>query len=62
MQFFYEEQLHHMKCMAQEPVLLEDLLCQMVDMVGPKDANIVDTAVIVVPVLPWIETCDAFCF
>ncbi|MFS7888475.1 hypothetical protein Hanom_Chr00s000001g01595551 [Helianthus anomalus] len=25
-----------MKCMAQEPVLFEDILCQMVDMVGPK--------------------------
>ncbi|MFS7943698.1 hypothetical protein Hanom_Chr06g00503281 [Helianthus anomalus] len=32
MQFFYEEQLHRMKCMAQEPVYFEDILCQMVDM------------------------------
>ncbi|KAD5961829.1 hypothetical protein R6Q59_014626 [Mikania micrantha] len=37
MQFFYEEQLHRMECMAQEPVLFEDILCQIVDMVGPKD-------------------------
>ncbi|MFS7980977.1 putative EF-hand domain-containing protein [Helianthus anomalus] len=37
MQFFYEEQLHQMKCMAQEPVLFEDILCQIVDMIGPKD-------------------------
>ncbi|KAJ0428846.1 putative EF-hand domain pair, EF-Hand 1, calcium-binding protein [Helianthus annuus] len=37
MQFFYEEQLHRMKCMAQEPVLFEDILCQIVDMIGPKD-------------------------
>nr|GEX05165.1 serine/threonine protein phosphatase 2A regulatory subunit B''beta-like [Tanacetum cinerariifolium] len=37
MQFFYEEQLHRMECMAQEPVLFEDILCQVVDMVGPKD-------------------------
>ncbi|XP_077226884.1 serine/threonine protein phosphatase 2A regulatory subunit B''beta-like [Tasmannia lanceolata] len=36
MQFFYEEQLHRMECMAQEPVLFEDILCQMVDMIGPK--------------------------
>ncbi|XP_076946960.1 putative serine/threonine protein phosphatase 2A regulatory subunit B''delta [Bidens hawaiensis] len=37
MQFFYEEQLHRMECIAQEPVLFEDVLCQIVDMVGPKD-------------------------
>ncbi|MFS7943670.1 hypothetical protein Hanom_Chr06g00502991 [Helianthus anomalus] len=36
MQFFYEEQLHRMKCLAQEPVLFEDILCQMINMVGPK--------------------------
>lgn len=36
LQFFYEEQLHRMECMAQEPVLFEDILCQIVDMVGPK--------------------------
>lgn len=36
MQFFYEEQLHRMECMAQEPVLFEDILCQMVDMIGPE--------------------------
>lgn len=36
MQYFYEEQLHRMECMAQEPVLFEDILCQMVDMIGPK--------------------------
>ncbi|CAA2983833.1 serine threonine phosphatase 2A regulatory subunit B beta-like [Olea europaea subsp. europaea] len=37
MQFFYEEQLHRMECMAQEPVLFEDILCQMVDMISPED-------------------------
>ncbi|KAI3730240.1 hypothetical protein L1987_61409 [Smallanthus sonchifolius] len=37
MQFFYEEQLHRMECMAQEPVIFEDILCQIVDMIGPKD-------------------------
>ncbi|KAL1546139.1 serine/threonine protein phosphatase 2A regulatory subunit B''beta-like [Salvia divinorum] len=37
MQFFYEEQLHRMECMAQEPVLFEDILCQIVDMVYPED-------------------------
>ncbi|KAH9325786.1 hypothetical protein KI387_005964 [Taxus chinensis] len=36
LQFFYEEQLHRMECMAQEPVLFEDILCQMVDMIGPE--------------------------
>ncbi|KAK8947876.1 hypothetical protein KSP40_PGU021860 [Platanthera guangdongensis] len=37
MQFFYEEQLHRMECMAQEPVLFEDILCQMVDMISPEE-------------------------
>ncbi|XP_050366949.1 probable serine/threonine protein phosphatase 2A regulatory subunit B''epsilon [Argentina anserina] len=36
LQFFYEEQLHRMECMAQEPVLFEDILCQIVDMIGPE--------------------------
>lgn len=36
MQFFYEEQLHRMECMSQEPVLFEDILCQMIDMIGPE--------------------------
>lgn len=36
MQFFYEEQLHRMECMAQEPVLFEDILCQMFDMIKPE--------------------------
>lgn len=36
LQFFYEEQLHRMECMAQEPVLFEDILCQIVDMVKPE--------------------------
>jgi serine/threonine-protein phosphatase 2A regulatory subunit B'' len=35
MQFFYEEQLHRMECMAQEPVLFEDIVCQMADMICP---------------------------
>ncbi|KAG0477748.1 hypothetical protein HPP92_012467 [Vanilla planifolia] len=37
MQFFYEEQLHRMECIAQEPVLFEDILCQMVDMISPEN-------------------------
>ncbi|XP_073001645.1 serine/threonine protein phosphatase 2A regulatory subunit B''beta-like [Typha latifolia] len=37
MQFFYEEQLHRMECMAQEPVLFEDILCQMIDMIKPEN-------------------------
>ncbi|XP_048337449.2 serine/threonine protein phosphatase 2A regulatory subunit B''alpha [Ziziphus jujuba] len=36
LQFFYEEQLHRMECLAQEPVLFEDILCQIIDMVAPK--------------------------
>jgi serine/threonine-protein phosphatase 2A regulatory subunit B'' len=36
LQFFYEEQLHRMECMAQEPVLFEDILCQIVDMITPE--------------------------
>ncbi|KAJ6296605.1 hypothetical protein OIU78_022343 [Salix suchowensis] len=39
MQFFYEEQLHRMECMAQEPVLFEDILCQIIDMIGPEDES-----------------------
>lgn len=42
MQFFYEEQLHRMECMAQEPVLFEDILCQIVDMVKPEVSLIFD--------------------
>ncbi|XP_031271147.1 probable serine/threonine protein phosphatase 2A regulatory subunit B''delta isoform X1 [Pistacia vera] len=37
MQFFYEEQLHRMECMSQEPVLFEDILCQIIDMIGPEN-------------------------
>lgn len=36
MQFFYEEQLHRMECVSQEPVLFEDILCQIVDMIAPE--------------------------
>ncbi|GMH10487.1 hypothetical protein Nepgr_012328 [Nepenthes gracilis] len=39
MLFFYEEQLHRMECMAQEPVFFEDILCQMVDMIGPENES-----------------------
>ncbi|KAK9735238.1 hypothetical protein RND81_04G192700 [Saponaria officinalis] len=41
MQFFYEEQLHRMECMAQEPVLFEDILCQIIDMIGPENDSFV---------------------
>ena len=34
-QYFYEEQLHRMECLAQEPVLFEDVLCQLHDMIQP---------------------------
>ncbi|KAL1340223.1 serine/threonine protein phosphatase 2A regulatory subunit B''beta-like isoform X2 [Arachis stenosperma] len=41
MLFFYEEQLHRMECMAQEPVLFEDILCQIVDMIGPENEGFI---------------------
>ncbi|CAN1271395.1 Probable serine/threonine protein phosphatase 2A regulatory subunit B''delta [Linum perenne] len=41
MQFFYEEQLHRMECMAQEPVTFEDILCQIIDMIGPETEGLV---------------------
>ncbi|KAK9732910.1 hypothetical protein RND81_04G031400 [Saponaria officinalis] len=41
MQFFYEEQLHRMECMAQEPVLFEDILCQIIDMIKPENDSYV---------------------
>jgi serine/threonine-protein phosphatase 2A regulatory subunit B'' len=34
--FFYEEQLQRMECLNQEPVLFEDVLCQMSDMIQPE--------------------------
>ena len=49
MQFFYEEQLHRMECMAQEAVLFEDILCQIVDMIGPE-------------VTPGLSTDDSLSF
>lgn len=36
LQFFYEEQLHRMECIALEAVLFEDILCQIVDMIKPE--------------------------
>ncbi|XP_038889903.1 serine/threonine protein phosphatase 2A regulatory subunit B''beta-like [Benincasa hispida] len=41
LQFFYEEQLHRMECMAQEPVLFEDILCQIIDMIGPENETFI---------------------
>lgn len=41
LQFFYEEQLHRMECMAQEAVLFEDILCQLFDMVKPEDEGFI---------------------
>ena len=51
MQFFYEEQLHRMECMAQEPVLFEDILCQIVDMIGPE----VDLPVSFIIIIDWLH-------
>ncbi|XP_010528763.1 PREDICTED: probable serine/threonine protein phosphatase 2A regulatory subunit B''delta isoform X2 [Tarenaya hassleriana] len=39
LQFFYEEQLHRMECMAQEAVIFEDILCQLFDMIKPEDKS-----------------------
>lgn len=36
-QFFYSEQLHRMECLSQEPVLFEDVLCQVHDMIQPAN-------------------------
>lgn len=36
MQFFFEEQLHRMECVTQEAVLFSDILCQIIDMIGPE--------------------------
>ncbi|KAE8721015.1 Detected protein of confused Function [Hibiscus syriacus] len=36
MQFFYEEQLHRMEYMGQEPVFFKDILCQIIDMIKPE--------------------------
>lgn len=40
MLYFYEEQLHRMECMAHEPVLFEDIVCQMIDMIGPEKEGV----------------------
>ena len=40
LQYFYEEQLHRMELMSQEPVLFEDVLCQMHDMLLPAKEGI----------------------
>lgn len=47
MRYFYEEQLHRMECMAQEPVLFEDIVCQMCDMIRPK--------------VSCMATCEQYC-
>jgi len=40
MRYFYEEQLHRMECLSQEPVLFEDILCQLSDMVKPDKEGV----------------------
>lgn len=56
MQFFYEEQLHRMECMAQEPVLFEDILCQIIDMICPEVCLLILRSFYVHPV------CLLLCF
>ncbi|KAH7300918.1 hypothetical protein KP509_23G003300 [Ceratopteris richardii] len=41
MLYFYEEQLHRMECMAHEPVLFDDIVCQMIDMINPEKEGII---------------------
>eukprot|EP00239_Pterosperma_sp_CCMP1384_P003288 CAMPEP_0197843816 /NCGR_PEP_ID=MMETSP1438-20131217/757_1 /TAXON_ID=1461541 /ORGANISM="Pterosperma sp., Strain CCMP1384" /LENGTH=523 /DNA_ID=CAMNT_0043454213 /DNA_START=464 /DNA_END=2035 /DNA_ORIENTATION=+ len=40
MRYFYEEQLHRMECLSQEPVMFEDVLCQLSDMVKPEEEGV----------------------
>lgn len=37
---FYDEQLHRMECLQQEPVLFEDISCQMSDMIKPGSEGV----------------------
>jgi len=37
MEYFYKEQIHRMDCLAQEVIQFSDVLCQMSDMVKPKE-------------------------
>ena len=40
MEYFYEEQVQRLQALNHEPILFNDLLCQMVDMITPeKEAN-----------------------
>ncbi|KAL0797326.1 hypothetical protein Bca101_052500 [Brassica carinata] len=38
-QFFFEEQLHRMESITQEPVHFNDILCQIIDMIKPEMEN-----------------------
>ena len=37
MQYFYEEQIQRLECYNHEPILFKDILCQMNDMIRPKN-------------------------
>ena len=39
MRSFYAVQLHRMQCMGHEIVPFEDMLCQMMDMIKPKNSD-----------------------
>jgi len=41
LEYFYEEQLQRMEQLGIETLPFEDCLCQMLDMIGPKKANMV---------------------
>lgn len=40
---FYTEQLHRMECMSQEVVMFEDILCQLTDMICPRNEGEITT-------------------
>lgn len=46
-----------MECMAQEPVLFEDILCQIIDMIGPEVCSVFLQNYIVhgIYVLQWMR-------
>lgn len=61
LQFFYEEQLHRMECMAQEPVLFEDILCQMVDMIAPEVFGVKKLYICVLIIITTLHIFSKLC-
>jgi len=44
MKHFYRHQIHRVTSLGQESINFQDVLCQMVDMISPKDANSINLA------------------